>query len=82
MSVTVIKAFMREHKLKGKPNKYVVLISSNPAKLISRDKVYLIHDVDWSKLELPMIVHKRDLRKYVSPVQARLFWRYDGPTRN
>ncbi len=76
-----IERFMKEKKLRGRPNKYAILLSSNPAKLMSRESTYRIENVDWSGLELPMIVHKSRLKEFMTTDQVKVFWRFGAPTQ-
>ena len=76
-----IERFMKENKLRGRPNKYAILISANPPTLMSREKTYRVENVDWSNLKLPIIVHKKRLREFMSAEQAKVFWTHGIPTR-
>lgn len=73
-NMLLIREFMKEAGLKGNPNKYALLSSRMPPTVLSRDQRYTIEGVDWSDLDLPKLVHKRELKRYMNKEQAKMFW--------
>jgi hypothetical protein len=78
----LIREFMKEAGARGNPNKWAILSARVPPTLISRGERHTIEGADWSEVRVPQLVHKRELKKYMSQEQAKRFWRNGAVTQN